>query len=276
MTSITESRLTSRLGALAERGEKALGMFVTSGFPDLDATSDVLRAIDAGGADFIELGMPFSDPLAEGVPIQRSSARALAAGVTMERTLAYARAFTQDSETPLLLMGYGNPVMQYGISNFFRDARSSGVQGVILPDVLPDPDSPFFRAASEYGVNTVCLVSPTTPDARLDFIDELSSGFVYAVSVTGVTGTDKGDADPILAYLRHVKERISRNPLLVGFGIRSADDVRSMVSAADGAIVGSALVDLVGACWDNDAMPRDEKLATIENFVRELNSGTRV
>lgn len=194
----------------------------------------------------------------------------------MERTLAYARAFTQDSETPLLLMGYGNPVMQYGISNFFRDARSSGVQGVILPDVLPDPDSPFFRAASEYGVNTVCLVSPTTPDARLDFIDELSSGFVYAVSVTGVTGTDKGDADPILAYLRHVKERISRNPLLVGFGIRSADDVRSMVSAADGAIVGSALVDLVGACWDNDAMPRDEKLATIENFVRELKSGTRV
>lgn len=270
-----ESNLTAHLRALADRGEKALGMFVTSGFPDLEATPDVLRAIDAGGADFIELGMPFSDPLAEGVPIQRSSARALAAGVTMEQTLQYARDFTATSDTPLLLMGYGNPVMQYGISNFFRDARSSGVQGVILPDVLPDPDSPFFRAAAEHGVDTVCLVSPTTPDARLEFIDELSSGFVYAVSVTGVTGTDKGDADPILAYLRHVKERISRNPLLVGFGIRSADDVRTMVSEADGAIVGSALVNHVAACWDDESMPRAEKLAAIERFVRELKSGTQ-
>ena len=270
----TENSLSMRLRAMADRGEKALGMFVTSGFPDLDATPGVLRAIDAGGADFIELGMPFSDPLAEGVPIQRSSARALAAGVTMERTLEYAREFSAESDTPLLLMGYGNPVMQYGISNFFRDARSCGVQGVILPDVLPDPDSPFFRAASEHGVDTVCLVSPTTPDARLDFIDQLSSGFVYAVSVTGVTGTDKGDADPILAYLRHVKGRVTQNPLLVGFGIRSADDVRTMVSEADGAIVGSALVNLGGEHWDDDTMPRDAKLAAISAFVRELKSGT--
>lgn len=269
------SSLSTHLQQLAERGEKALGMFVTSGFPDLDATPYLLRAIDAGGADFIELGMPFSDPLAEGIPIQRSSARALAAGVTMERTLAYARDFAESSDTPLLLMGYGNPIMQYGISNFFRDARSSGVQGVILPDVLPDPESPFFQAAEEWGVDTVCLVSPTTPDARLEFIDRLSSGFVYAVSVTGVTGTDKGDAEPILAYLRHVKERMSRNPLMVGFGIRSEEDVRSMVTGADGAIVGSALVDHIASCWDDATMSREERIASVERFVADLKSGTR-
>jgi tryptophan synthase alpha chain len=268
------SRLKAHLQGVLDAGEKALGMFITSGFPNLEATPDLLGAIDAGGADFIELGMPFSDPLAEGVPIQRSSARALAAGVTMERTLEYASGFTAASDTPLLLMGYGNPVMQYGISNFFRDARSSGVQGVILPDVLPDPASAFFRAAAEHEVDTVCLVSPTTPSARLDYIDELSSGFVYAVSVTGVTGTEKGDAGPIQEYLRRVRTSITRNPLLVGFGIRSADDVRAMVAEADGAIVGSALVNLVAECWDDANLSPSKRLRIVESFVRDLKSGT--
>ena len=268
------STLKAHLQGIVDAGEKALGMFITSGFPDLDATPDLLKAIDAGGADFIELGMPFSDPLAEGIPIQRSSARALSAGVTMERTLQYASDFTSGSDTPLLLMGYGNPVMQYGISNFFRDARSSGVQGVILPDVLPDPASAFFRAAAEHGVDTVCLVSPTTPNARLEYIDGLSSGFVYAVSVTGVTGTEKGDAGPIQDYLRRVRSVVTRNPLLVGFGIRSAEDVRAMVAEADGAIVGSALVNLVAACWDNPDLSPSRRLQSVESFVRELKIGT--
>ncbi len=270
-----ESRLSAHLRGLAERGEKALGMFITSGFPDLNATPDLLDAIDAGGADFIELGMPFSDPLAEGIPIQRSSARALEAGVTMAKTLEYARDFTSRSDTPLLLMGYGNPVMQYGISNFFRDARSSGVEGVILPDVLPDPESPFFRSAAEHGVDTVCLVSPTTPTARLEHIDRLSSGFVYAVSVTGVTGANTGDASPILDYLRRVKQTVRENALMVGFGIRSAENVRTMVSEADGAIVGSALVNLVADVWDGEAGSRAERLAAVTAFVADLKSGTR-
>ena len=268
------SRLRSHLQSLAARGEKALGMFITSGFPERNATPDLLRAIDAGGADFIELGMPFSDPLAEGIPIQRSSARALAGGITMKDTLAHAAAFTASSDTPLLLMGYGNPVMRYGISNFFRDARSAGVQGVILPDVLPHPDSPFFRAAVEYGVDTVCLVSPTTPKERLEHIDGLSSGFVYAVSVTGITGTDTGAKDPILAYLQRIGGIIRHNPVMVGFGIRTSDDVRSMVSAADGAIVGSALVDLVGDCWDDPALSPADRLAAVTAFVADLKAGT--
>jgi len=268
------STLKAHIQKVLDTGDKALGMFVTSGFPDLEATPDLLRAIDAGGADFIELGMPFSDPLAEGIPIQRSSERALAAGVTMKQTLRYAAEFAASSDTPLLLMGYGNPVMRYGISNFFEDARSSGVQGVILPDVLPDPDSPFFRAAAENGVDTVCLVSPTTPKERLERIDELSSGFVYAVSVTGVTGTDKGDAQPILDYLRRIRPSIARNPLLVGFGIRSATDVAAMVAEADGAIVGSALINLVAECWDNPDLSHAQRLERVEAFVRDLKSGT--
>ena len=269
------SNLRNHLQQLADRGEKALGMFVTSGFPDLDATPDLLQAIDEGGADFIELGMPFSDPLAEGLPIQRSSARALAAGVTMKDTLAYAASFTSSSDTPLLLMGYGNPIMRYGISNFFRDARSSGVQGVILPDVLPDPASPFFKAAADHEVDTVCLVSPTTTPSRLERIDALSSGFVYAVSVTGVTGLDTGDKDPILAYLRRIREQIRQNPIMVGFGIRSAADVRAMVGAADGAIVGSALVNHVAAQWDDASLDRATRLARVTQFVADLKEGTR-
>jgi tryptophan synthase alpha chain len=172
-------------------------------------------------------------------------------------------------------MGYGNPVMRYGISNFFRDARSSGVQGVILPDVLPEPESPFFRAAVEQKVDTVCLVSPTTPTERLQHIDALSSGFVYAVSVTGITGTDTGDRDPILAYLQRIGGVIRHNPVMVGFGIRTADDVRAMVSASDGAIVGSALVDFVGACWDDPSLSVAERLTAITAFVSDLKSGTR-
>jgi tryptophan synthase alpha chain len=268
------SRLKAHLESIAAAGEKALGMFITSGFPDLDATPDLLRAIDAGGADFIELGMPFSDPLAEGIPIQRSSERALAAGVTMRQTLEYAADFTASSDTPLLLMGYGNPVMRYGIDRFFEEARTAGVQGVILPDVLPAPDSPFFCAAAAHGVDTVCLVSPTTPQERVTYIDELSSGFVYAVSVTGVTGADKGDAKPIQDYLRRIRPAVSRNALLVGFGIRSAEDVASMVAETDGAIVGSALVNLVAACWDDSDLSHAQRLERVEAFVRELKSGT--
>lgn len=269
------STLRAHFEGLSNRGEKALGMFITSGFPEKEATTDLLRAIDAGGADFIELGMPFSDPLAEGLPIQRSSARALAGGVTMKDTLAHAAAFTASSDTPLLLMGYGNPILRYGISNFFRDARSSGVQGVILPDVLPDPDSAFFQAAAAHEVDTVCLVSPTTPDDRLERIDALSSGFIYAVSVTGITGTDTGAKDPILDYLRRIRTVLRRNPVMVGFGIRTAEDVRAMVGEADGAIVGSALVDHVAACWDDPDFSRDATLDAVTRFVADLKSGTR-
>lgn len=268
------SQLSDLITRTSERGERSLGMFVTSGFPTLEATPDLLKAIDAGGADFIELGMPFSDPLAEGLPIQRSSERALKNGVTMQATLAFAKEFTAQSDTPLLLMGYGNPVMRYGISNFFRDARSSGVQGVILPDVLPAEDSPFFLAAKEHDVDLVCLISPTTPPARMTLIDSMSSGFVYAVSVTGITGADTGDASPILSYLREAKATIRKNPVLVGFGIRSAADVRKLSENTDGAIVGSALINHIDTLWNDASLAAADRLSSVETFVRALKAGT--
>ncbi len=266
------SVLADHILEISRRGEKALGIFITSGFPNLEATAPLLQAIDEAGADFIELGMPFSDPLAEGIPIQKSSQLALESGVTMQDTLRFAAEFRKTSETPLVLMGYGNPIMQYGISNFYSDARSCGVNGVILPDVLPDMASPFYRAAQANKIDVICLISPTTSADRMKKIDRLSSGFVYAVSVTGVTGSDLGDSKPILNYLKQAKQHISRNPILVGFGIRSGADVRKMTPDIEGAIVGSALVRIIGDLWADSSLQSSERLERVKSFVRELKS----
>ena len=266
------SLLADRISEVNERGEKALGIFITSGFPNLEATVPLLQTIDEAGADFIELGMPFSDPLAEGVPIQKSSQIALESGVTMQDTLRFAAEFRKTSETPLVLMGYGNPILQYGINNFYSDARSCGVNGVILPDVLPDMASPFYRAAQANKIDVICLISPTTSAERMKKIDRLSSGFVYAVSVTGVTGADLGDSKPILDYLRQAKQNVSRNPILVGFGIKSGADVRKMTPDIEGAIVGSALVTMIGDLWADSSLQSSERLDRVKSFVRELKS----
>jgi len=269
------SRLSKHISDLNANGEKALGIFVTSGFPNLEATAEILHAIDEGGADFIELGMPFSDPLAEGLPIQGSSQKALAAGVTMQDTLRFAASFREKSDTPLVLMGYANPIMRYGISNFFKDARSSGVDGVILPDVPPETDSVFFQAARSEKIDMICLISPTTPKARIEMIDQMSGGFVYAVSVTGVTGSDIGNKDAIGEYLKNAHSHVSRNQLLVGFGIRSASDIVSMARDVDGAIVGSAVVTMIDELWENATMTNAERLLAVQSFVGDLKTGTK-
>lgn len=266
-------RLSNHIREVVRRGEKALGIFVTSGFPDKTATLPILRAIDGGGADFIELGMPFSDPIGEGLPIQHSSELALQGGITMRDTLETARLFREQSDTPLVLMGYANPVVKFGISNFFKAARSSGVDGVILPDVPPVEDSPFYMAASAEGVDFISLIAPTTPDDRIRRIDRMASGFVYAVSVAGVTGGTLGDADPIVEYLRNARRLVTNNPLLVGFGIRSARDVVRMSAETDGAILGSALVLLIDELWKNNSLSQSARLARIESFVNELKKG---
>jgi tryptophan synthase alpha chain len=269
------SRLESHIRSVSASGDKALGVFVTSGFPTPKDTLPILQAIDEGGADFIELGMPFSDPLAEGLPIQHSSQVALSKGITMGQTLATASSFRRQSETPLVLMGYANPIVRYGISNFFDDARSSGVDGVILPDVLPEADSPFLLAARAAGVDLISLIAPTTPEDRMALIDEMSSGFVYAVSVTGVTGTDLGSKTPILAYLKRASVVLKNNPLLVGFGIRSNADVIEMTEHTDGAIVGSALVAVIDALWGDESLSAAERIDGVRKFVYELKTGSK-
>ncbi|MDX1532002.1 MAG: tryptophan synthase subunit alpha, partial [Rhodothermales bacterium] len=231
-----------------------MGLFLTSGFPEPAATLPLLRALDDGGADFIELGMPFSDPLAEGLPIQQASARALAHGTTMADAFRTAEAFRGKSPTPLLLMGYVNPVLRYGPAAFCRDAAAAGVDGLILPDLPPEEADLVAEHAEASGLPLVFLVAPNTPDERVRLVDERATGFVYAVSVAGLTGGEIADADAVSAYLERVRRLVRNNPLLVGFGIRTAADAARLSRPTDGFIVGSALIREVERLWDDAAL----------------------
>lgn len=268
------SRLTDTLQTLRSRGEKAMGLFLTNGFPEPSATGPILRAIDRGGADFIELGMPFSDPLAEGLPIQRSSARALSHGVTMADAFETAEAFRTESETPLLLMGYINPVLQYGPEAFCQNAAASGVDGLILPDCPPEESGLITDAAAKAGLDLVYLIAPNTSDERVRRIDRLASGFVYAVSVSGLTGSDLSAAmSSVESYLKRARTLVQQNPLLVGFGIKSHADAMRLSAHTDGFIVGSALINRVEALWDDASLADEERLRQVEAFARELKHG---
>ena len=269
------SRLDETFDALGP-DEKAMGLFLTDGFPNPDATVPLLHAIDRGGADFIELGMPFSDPLAEGRPIQRASAQALSHGVTLADTLQTVEAFRADSDTPLLLMGYVNPVFKYGIDAFCRDAAAAGVDGLILPDLPPQESDALCDAAAAHGLELVFLIAPNTSDERIRVVDERATGFVYAVSVTGLTGSDLAETPSVDEYLMHAQDVVARNPLLVGFGIKTHDDAMELSRHTDGFIVGSALINRVEALWDAPERPTADRLDKVEGFARHLKSGTPV
>ncbi len=269
------SRLDETFDALGP-DEKAMGLFLTDGFPNPDATVPLLHAIDRGGADFIELGMPFSDPLAEGRPIQRASARALSHGITLPDTLRTVEAFREDSDTPLLLMGYVNPVFKYGVDAFCRDAAEAGVDGLILPDLPPQESDALCDAAAAHGLELVFLIAPNTSDERIRVVDERATGFVYAVSVTGLTGSDLAETPSVDEYLMHARDFVTQNPLLVGFGIKTHDDAMELSRHTDGFIVGSALINRVEALWEDPERSTTDRLDTVEGFARHLKSGTPV
>jgi len=267
------SRLDDRFQTLRDRGEKAMGLFLTNGFPNPDATLPILQTIDDAGVDFIELGMPFSDPLAEGLPIQRSSERALSHGVTMDDAFDTAAAFRSESETPLLMMGYVNPVHKYGADRFCRKAAEAGVDGLILPDLPPEESGLITSAAETHGLDLVFLIAPNTTDDRIRRIDELASGFVYAVSVTGLTGSSlSGDVD---AYLQRARALVSSNALLVGFGIKSHEDASQLSAHTDGFIVGSALINRCAELWDDPSVSDTDRLDAVRAFAHSLKYGTK-
>lgn len=270
------SRLRDQLDACRSKGEKALGIFLTNGFPDPASTLPILRAIDESGADFIELGMPFSDPLAEGLPIQRSSERALRHGARMDDAFRMVDRFRAESETPLLLMGYINPILRYGVGNFCRAAHSSGVDGLILPDLPPEEGALIEDEAAAAGLGLVYLIAPNTKEARIRLIDERSTAFVYAVSITGLTGSGLGEVDAVERYLERARSLVTRNPLMVGFGIRSHADALRLSRHTDGAIVGSALITLVERLWDDAALSPEERLREVRQFVHALKYGEEV
>lgn len=270
------SRIQEHLRTISARGEKAMGLFLTNGFPNPASTLPLLQALDEGGADFIELGMPFSDPLAEGLPIQRSSARALGHGVTLDDAFRTAERFRAGSDTPLLLMGYVNPVYRYGVGNFCEAARSSGVDGLILPDLPPEEADLIGEAAERAGLPLVFLVAPNTSDDRIAAVDARADAFVYAVSVTGLTGTGLGAVDAVEAYLARARGLVRRNPLLVGFGIQSHEDAARLSRHTDGFIVGSALIPLIERLWDDSDLMPAARYEAVRRFARTLKHGAAV
>ena len=250
-----------------------MGLFLTNGFPTPEATVPLLHAIDRGGADFIELGMPFSDPLAEGLPIQRSSARALSQGVTMADAFENAARFRAESDTPLLLMGYVNPVLKYGADRFCQHAQEAGVDGLILPDLPPEEAAIITDAAETHDLDLVFLIAPNSTDDRIREVDRLASGFVYAVSVTGLTGSDIEGSRTVDSYLQRARTLVDDNPLCVGFGIKTHEDAMRMSTHTDGFIVGSALINRCAELWEDDSLDQDDRLAAVEQFARRLKTG---
>ena len=262
------AQLAQLFSNLKAKNQKACGIFITNGFPNPQATLPILQCIADNGADFIELGMPFSDPLAEGLPIQQSSERALRQGVKMADAFTVAKAFTASRNTPLLLMGYFNPILCYGISKFCQDAKDAGVCGLILPDLPPAESTELLTEAHKVGLDVINLIAPNTADERILFIDSVSSGFVYAVSITGLTGTAIS-ADAVSNYLKRVRPLV-KNPLLVGFGIKSGEDAKRLSEHTDGFIVGSAVINLAETLWDNPSLNDDERLNQLGEFIKSL------
>jgi tryptophan synthase alpha chain len=276
MTAVADSgRIAKRFAALKAAGRGGFVTFLTAGDPDHDTFEEILLGLPAAGADLIELGMPFSDPMADGPAIQASSLRALKAGADMGRTLDLVKSFrAQDGETPIILMGYYNPIYSYGVERFLIDARSAGVDGLIVVDLPPEEDEELCVPALDAGLNFIRLATPTTDDARLPTVLRNTSGFVYYVSVLGITGT-KAAAE---AEVKRAVERLQRHtdlPIAVGFGIRTAAAVSDIASTADAAVVGSAIVSRIADDLDEEGRPSDGLAGKIHDFVRELASGLR-
>ena len=234
-----KERILRTFDRLADRREKGLALFVTAGFPESNSTPGLVAALEKGGADFIEIGIPFSDPLADGPVIQMSSARAIANGVTPGTILQDIRKIREHSEIPIILMGYLNPILRYGMEEFLRDAAEAGADGIILPEVPLEEFPPWEPILRKNGLAGILLVAPTSGEERTRKIDSASEGFLYAVSTRGVTGSEGADAT---AYLAGLGKIARKNRLMIGFGIATPADAAQMARHADGVIVGSALL----------------------------------
>jgi tryptophan synthase alpha chain len=269
------TRIDHRFAELKEQGRAALVTFLTAGDPDAETSLAILRAIPAAGADVVELGMPFTDPMADGPAIQMSSQRALKAGQTLKKTLEIVRAFRQgDDATPLVLMGYYNPVYIYGVDRFLRDAKSAGVDGLIVVDLPPEEDAELCLPALKAGLNFVRLATPTTDDKRLPAVLANTSGFVYYVSITGITGTAMPNPAKVTEAVARIK-RHTRLPVAVGFGVRTAEQAAVIASGADGVVVGSALVNALKGSLDRDDKATAKTVTVVINLVAELARGVR-
>jgi tryptophan synthase alpha chain len=269
------TRIDRRFAALKQAGRAALVTFITAGDPDFDTARDILLGLPEAGADVIELGMPFSDPMADGPSIQAASVRALAAGQNMIKTLELVRAFRTDNETtPIVLMGYYNPIYVYGVDRFLADAKTAGVDGLIIVDVPPEADDELCLPAVEKGLNFIRLATPTTDDKRLPRVLQNTSGFVYYVSITGITGAAAPVIADVHAQVRRIKSTTAL-PVVVGFGVRTPEQVSEIAAGSDGVVVGTALVNAIAESLDASGRSTGKTVPAVLNLVRSLSAPLR-
>ena len=269
------TRIERRFAELKAAGRAALVTFVTAGDPDYDLSLDLVRRLPEAGADLIELGMPFTDPMADGPAIQASSLRALKNGMTLRKTLKLVAEFRAGNQTtPIILMGYYNPIYSYGVEPFLRDAKNAGVDGFIVVDLPPEEDEEMCIPALKAGLNFIRLATPTTDDKRLPNVLRNTSGFVYYVSIAGITGTRSAANADVSAAVARLK-RHTKLPVCVGFGIKTAEQAEEIAKAADGAVVGSALVSKIAQHVKPDGSASRQAVEDTLALVRELAGGVK-
>jgi len=269
------TRIDQRFADLKREGRAALVTFTMAGDPDTKTSLEILTALPKAGADVLELGMPFTDPMADGPAVQAAGLRALTAGATMVKTLDLVRAFRNgDGATPIVLMGYYNPIYIYGVEKFLVDAKSAGVDGLIIVDLPPEEDEELCIPALKAGLNFIRLATPTTDDKRLAAVLKNTSGFVYYVSITGITGAATAEPSKVAEAVTRIK-RHSKLPVAVGFGVKTAEHARAIAEGADGVVVGSVLVDAVRKSLDEPGKSTPATVAAVTDLVKQLAAGVR-
>ncbi|MFT6074069.1 MAG: tryptophan synthase alpha chain [Yoonia sp.] len=259
------SRIEAKFAQLRADNKKAFVAYVMAGDPNYDTGLEIVKGLPSAGVDIIELGMPFTDPMADGITIQLAGQRALEAGQNLEKTLQYARELRkEDDTTPIVMMGYYNPIYSRGVDAFLIDAKEAGIDGLIIVDLPPEEDEELCVPAQKMGINFIRLATPTTDDKRLPKVLQNTSGFLYYVSVTGITGAAEAQAADVAPEVARIKSKTDL-PVIVGFGIRTPEAAESIARIADGAVVGSAIVEKIGA---------GESVADVLSFVRSLADGT--
>jgi len=272
---MSNTRIDTRFAELAVEKRPALVIFFMGGDPDYDTSLEILKSLPSAGADVIEIGMPFSDPMADGPAIQLAGRRALQGGHTLVKTLAMVREFRQDENaTPIVLMGYYNPIQSYGNELFLDDAKAAGVDGMIIVDVPPEADDELCIPAMERGLNFIRLATPTTDEKRLPEVLKNTSGFVYYVSITGITGSAAPDPVKVAASVAHIKTNTTL-PVVVGFGVTTAEQAEAIGRGADGVVIGSAIVAAIQGTLDASGAATGETVPAVTKLVEELASGTK-
>jgi tryptophan synthase alpha chain len=268
-------RIENRFADLKKEGRAGLVTFLIAGDPDFETSLKIIEGLPAAGADIIEFGMPFTDPMADGPAIQAAGLRSLHAGHTMKKTLKLVKAFrAKDKDTPIVLMGYYNPIYVYGVDKFLVDVKAAGVDGLIVVDLPPEEDDELCIPAMKAGVNFIRLATPTTDDKRAPAVFKNTSGFVYYVSVLGITGTKAPDLKSVAANVNRLRKHTDL-PIAVGFGVKTAEQARSIAKSADAVVVGSALVSAVKDSLTKAGKPTSKTAKAVHSLVASIASGVR-